>query len=210
MDELLGGGVERETITQIYGGSGTGKTSICLLLSFTTAKNGGKAVYIDTEGLSRERVRQIFVDKEKLNRIFLFDVIDFKQQSSTIREVGRLCRSEQIDLIVVDSITALYRSELEDVDRQLLMKRELTSQITFLLGLARKHSLAVVVTNQMFTDIKNGVDKPLGGPTLDHLSKTIVGIEKADGERVATLVKHRSIPEGRRCRFRITDRGIEP
>jgi DNA repair protein RadB len=209
IDSLLGGGVERETITQIYGPSATGKTSICLMLAYRTALSGNKVVYIDTEGLSSERVRQIFRERGSLNNVLLYEVFDFRQQSSTIKEVARICRAEKISLIVVDSITALYRSELEE-ERQLRMKRELTSQVTFLLGLARKHKLAVVVTNQMFTDIRDGKDKPLGGPTLDHLSKTIIGIEKANGERIAYLVKHRSKPEGESCSFRITECGIEP
>ncbi len=210
IDSLLGGGIERETITQIYGSSATGKTSICLMLAYKTASSGKKVIYVDTEGLSYERVRQIFKDRKALHNVLLYEVVDFRQQSSTIKEVARVCRTEKIDLIIVDSITALYRSELEDVEKQLKMKRELTSQVTFLLGLARKHKLAVVVTNQMFTDIKDGKDKPLGGPTLDHLSKTIIGLERADGERVAYLVKHRARAEGESCRFRITYAGIEP
>jgi DNA repair protein RadB len=210
IDSLLGGGIERETITQIFGPSATGKTSICLMLSYKTSLSGGKVVYIDTEGLSSERVRQIFKDKNALHNILLYEVFDFKQQSSTIKEISRVCRAEKISLIIVDSITALYRSELEEVEKQLRMKRELTSQVTFLLGLARKYKLAVVVTNQMFTDIRDGRDKPLGGPTLDHLSKTIIGLERVNGERIAYLVKHRARPEGKSCKFKITEDGIEP
>lgn len=180
------------------------------MLAYRTSLSGRKVVYVDTEGLSPERVRQIFKDKKALHNVLLYEVVDFKQQSSTIKEVARVCRTEKVDLIVVDSITALYRSELEDVEKQLKMKRELTSQVTFLLGLARKHKLAVVVTNQMFTDIRDGRDKPLGGPTLDHLSKTIVGLERINGERLAYLVKHRAKPEGESCKFKITYDGIEP
>ena len=210
IDSLLGGGVERETITKIYGASATGKTSICLMLTYKTAFSGSKVIYVDTEGLSSERVRQIFKDKKALHNVLLYEVVDFRQQSSTIKEVARVCKAEKISLIVVDSITALYRSELEETEKQLKMKRELTSQVTFLLGLARKHKLAVVVTNQMFTDIRDGKDKPLGGPTLDHLSKTIIGLERVNGERIAYLVKHRAKPEGDSCKFRITENGIEP
>ncbi|WP_236609687.1 DNA repair and recombination protein RadB [Archaeoglobus sulfaticallidus] len=210
MDRLLGGGVEKGIITQIYGPSATGKTSICLMLTYTTAMNEGKVIYIDTEGLSRERVNQIFEIKEALNNVFLYEVMNFRQQSSAIREASKLCRSEKIDLIVVDSITALYRSELENDEKQIKIKRELTSQLTFLLGLARKYNLAVVVTNQMFTDVRSGEIKPLGGPSLDHLSKTIVGLEKVNRERIATLIKHRSKAEGERCSFIITDKGVEP
>jgi len=210
LDALLGGGVETGTITQIYGGSGTGKTSICLMLAFNTAKHFGKVAYLDTEGLSGERVRQIFADRETLKNVFIYDIFDFKMQSSAIKELGKLCRKEEVRLVIVDSVTALYRSELEDEERQIKVKRELTAQLTYLLGLARKHDLAVVITNQMFTDIRNGIDKPLGGPTVDHLSKVIIALEKLNGERRAILIKHRWKKEGESCTFRIVDRGIEP
>ncbi len=210
LDSLLDGGIETGTITQIYGASGTGKTSICLMLSYNTAKSGHKVAYIDTEGLSPERVSQIFEDKDVLKNVFIYDVIDFKQQSSAIKELAKLCRDEEVKLIVVDSFTFLYRSELEDVERQIKVKRELIAQLTFLLGLARKFDLAVVITNQVFADVKTGEERPLGGPSIDHISKVIIGLEKVNKHRRAVLVKHRSKPEGISCTFMITNRGIEP
>jgi len=209
IDELLSGGVETGTITQIYGESGTGKTSFCLMLSYNTAKEY-KVAFIDTEGLSGERIGQIFEKKELLSNVFIYEVFEFRHQSTAIREVSRLLREENVKLVVIDSLTALYRSELEDESRQLKIKRELTSQLTYLLGLARKHDIAVVFTNQMFTDINTGEIKPLGGPSIDHLSKTIISFEKHGNERIARLIKHRSMPEGIYCHFKITDRGIEP
>jgi len=211
LDNLLDGGVETGTITQIYGASGTGKTSICLMLSYTTAKSGYRVAYIDTEGLSAERVSQIFEDKDALKKFMVYDVIDFKQQSNAIKDVAKLCKeNDDLKLIVVDSFTFLYRSELEDVERQIKVKRELIAQLTLLLGLARKYDLAVVITNQVFTDVKTGEEKPLGGPSIDHISKVIIGLERLDKYRKAVLVKHRSRPEGISCTFIITDRGIEP
>lgn len=211
IDSLLSGGVETGTITQIYGVSGSGKTSLCLMLTYNTVRRFGKAVYIDTEGLSPERVNQIFEDKSILNDVYIYDVYDFKMQSVAVREVAKLCEKERdVVLIVVDSLTSLYRSELEDEEKQIKAKRELISQLTLLLGIARKHDLAVVFTNQMFTDVRNGMDKPLGGPSVDHLSKTIISLEKINGKRIARLIKHRSKEEGAFCEFKITDRGIEP
>jgi len=211
LDELLGGGIETGTVTQIFGASGTGKTSICLMLSYNAVLSGFKVAYIDTEGISAERVNQIFKDKEKLKDVYIYDVIDFKQQSSAIKELAKLCKEEEkLKVVIVDSFTFLYRSELEDVDRQVKAKRELIAQLTFLLGLARKFDLAVVITNQVFTDVKSGEEKPLGGPSIDHISKVIIGLEKLNDKRRAILLKHRSKPEGSSCLFKITDRGIEP
>jgi DNA repair protein RadB len=210
IDELLNGGVETGTITQIYGESGTGKTSICLMFAYNAAVNGERVAYIDTEGLSGERVNQIFKKKSALKNVYVYDVFDFGQQSSVIKELSKLCEKGDIRLIIIDSFTSLYRSELEDESRQIKMKRELISQLTYLLGLARKHNLAVIITNQMFTDVTTGENRPLGGPSIDHLSKIIIGIERVNRERKAVLIKHRSKAEGKSCTFKITDNGIEP
>lgn len=209
LDLILGGGFETKTITQIYGPSGTGKTSICIMLAYNTALNFGKVIFIDTEGLSPERVGQIFENKKALGNLLVREVFDFKEQSNAIKELPKICRNEDIKLVIVDSFTSLYRSELED-EKAIKMKRELVLQLTMLLGLARKHDLAVVVTNQMFTDVRTGENKPLGGPSLDHISKIIIALEKINGERKAILIKHRSIREGKSCVFKITNRGIEP
>ncbi len=209
IDSLLGGGAETGTITQIYGESGTGKTTLCLMFCRSAARIG-RAAYIDTEGLSGERVLQVFGDKELLKRVLIHEVYDFKQQSSAIRKLSKICKNDDVRLVVVDSFTGLYRSELEE-GKAIKVKRELTKQLTFLLGLARKYDVAVVITNQMFTDVDSGVDKPIGGPSMDHLSKVVIELSRADsGMRKARLIKHRWKAEGEECYYRLTDRGIEP
>ncbi|WP_290597933.1 MULTISPECIES: DNA repair and recombination protein RadB [unclassified Archaeoglobus] len=210
IDSLLGGGIETGTVTQIYGHSGTGKTTLCLMVAKNAAKDY-KVAYIDTEGLSAERVKQVFGDVSLFSNVFVYEVFQFRQQGVALKEAEKLCRSEKVKLIVVDCFTSLYRSELEDEKKQIKIKRELTSQLTFLLGIARKYDVAVVITNQMFSDVSSGIDRPLGGPSLDHLSKVVLALERDDeGVRKATLVKHRWMKEGRSCFYRITDRGIEP
>jgi len=209
IDSLLGGGVETGTVTQIYGHGGTGKTTICLMLARNAAKEF-KVAYIDTEGLSGERVRQIFGDERLFSNVFVYEVFSFRQQGVAIKEAEKLCRSERVKLVIVDCFTSLYRSELEDEKSQIKIKRELTSQLTFLLGVARKYDVAVVITNQMYTDVSSGVDRPLGGPSLEHLSKVIIGLERSDELRKATLIKHRWMREGMSCFYRITGSGVEP
>lgn len=209
IDSLLGGGIETGTITQLYGPSGTGKTTLCLMFAKNAAKSY-KVAYIDTEGLSGERVKQIFQDVSLFSNVYVQEVYTFRQQASALKEVEKLAKSEKLKLVIVDSFTSLYRSELEDESRQIKVKRELTAQLTYLLGLARKIDLAVLITNQMFTDVKSGIDKPLGGTSIDHLSKTIISLERLGELRRATLIKHRYKKEGESCEYRLTDRGFEP
>ena len=58
VDELLGGGFERGTVTQVYGPPAAGKTNLALSGAVEAAAAGGTAVYIDTEGVSVDRFEQ--------------------------------------------------------------------------------------------------------------------------------------------------------
>jgi DNA repair protein RadB len=50
----------------------------------------------------------------------------------------------------------------------------------------------------------------VGGTILQYWSKVIIQLERGDevDKRIATLKRHRSIPEGRQAVFAIASRGI--
>ncbi len=212
--DLLGGGVERGTVTQVYGPPGAGKTNVALSAAVEVATDGGTAVYIDTEGLSVERFDQILQARaddpeDASSRIILSDAHDFEEQAEAVRDAADF--AERADLVVLDSATGFYRLERDANDGGDALRR-VADQVTHLLSLARKHDLAVVVTNQVFTDVDSDSDRvrPLGGHTLNHWTGVVMRVDRfRGGNRRATLEKHRSKPEGEHARFEITDTGIE-
>jgi DNA repair protein RadB len=213
IDDLLGGGFETGTMSQLYGEPSSGKMNICLQLAVRTMRAGKRVIFIDTEGFSLERFAQIAgEDAQELSKnLYWYQVTTFEQQFSAIRDSEKLMEQAdlQIGLIIMDSATALYRVERDGKDGIGPM-RELASQMTALLGMARKHDVAVVITNQIYTDIENEVFRAAGGKWLEHISKAIVELKRAGpGKRVAVLRKHRSRPEGESVEFTITGKGIE-
>ena len=69
LDDLLGGGIEKGTITEVYGEPGSGKTNLCLQAARECVSNGKKMVFIDTEGVSLERLKQICQKNYDFKRI---------------------------------------------------------------------------------------------------------------------------------------------
>ncbi len=213
IDELLGGGFERGIVTQIYGASGTGKTNICIQLAVAAVRSGKKVVFIDTEGFSAERFRQIAGDdaKKVAGDIIIYEPASLDQQYSAILELDKIM-SEKIGLIILDSAALFYRLGLSSDDsneENVALRRELVNQIGLLHGIARKHVIAVVITNQVYKDVSTGELCPIGGNALEHLSKTIILLEKTGtSKRKATLRKHRSKCEGTNCGFMLTDKGV--
>ncbi|MDY6932284.1 MAG: DNA repair and recombination protein RadB, partial [Halobacteriota archaeon] len=209
IDELLGGGFEAGTLTQMYGQAGSGKTNICIQLAIESVRSGKKVVFIDTEGISVERFDQIAGDDSELisKDIIIYEPMDFDQQYSVVREIDKIIGGN-VGVVILDSATLFYRYELED-ERSISLKRELAHQAAHLLGLARKHDVAVVITNQIYTDIDTNELQPVGGMMIEHLSKAIIQLLKLEyGKRRAVIRKHRSMPEGSSCDFQLTSDGV--
>ena len=208
LDDLLGGGIEQGILTKTYGESGTGKTNICLQASRECAALGKKVAFIDSEGVSIERLRQICTSKydykKILDNILFFNPLSFEKQEKMIADAIAI---PDVGLIVVDTINLFYRMNYEnDKDGAI---RSFIRQVANLQIAAREKELFVIVTEQVYTD-KHGDIKPFTNRDTEHMVKTVIKLEKKGvGERQATIMKHRSQPEEKKVIFRITTTGLD-
>lgn len=215
LDALLGGGIETGTLTEVHGEAGSGKTNLCLQLARNVALAGGRAVYLDSEGFSPERLAQICGPGLPVveRRLLVERVASLTAQARATERAARIARALQdVRLVVVDSATLLYRVQLAEGDG-LVERRALLRQLHGLHAVARERGLAVVVTNQVFElPGREGV-QGLGGHALRHLAGCVLRLERlpdSPGARAAVLLKHRSRPEGLQARFVLGSRGLEP
>lgn len=211
LDALLDGGLDRGAVTQFYGPPAAGKTNIALSAAVNTAAAGQPVLYIDTEDLSPARLEQVAssVDADDvLQRVHITEARDFETQKEAVESV----ESIDIDpaLVILDSATGHYRLQQNLEHEQGESLRTVASQIAHLLSIARRDDIAVLITNQVYTDPEADRIRPLGGHTLEHWSGTIVRLERfRGGNRRATVEKHRSQPAGDTARFRIVADGLE-
>ena len=212
VDDLLGGGFEGGCITLIFGEAGSGKTNVCLQLARNVVRAGKRVIYIDTEGVSMERLEQICgEDFEVVAKNILFsEPYSFDEQEQLIEKAVKITEGNpDVGLIIIDSATMHYRlTQREEARRDDL--HMLTRQIAKLVRVSRKVGIPVIATSQVYTDIETGKFLPLGGHMLTHSAKTIVELQKTGpSTRLARLVKHRSAAENRSARFRLTAAGVE-
>ena len=210
VDEVLGGGLSRGTITQVYGPPAAGKSTLAMS-SAVAAAGGGTAVYLDTEGLSFDRLEQIAADRDgetaALDRIMVTRAGTFDEQAARIRDVASV--TDDLDLVVLDSATALYRLERtnEGDDGEALDR--LGNQLAFLLSIARRYDLAVLATNQVFTDPDTDTIRPLGGETMAHWCGTIARLDRFRGPRRRfSLEKLRGDPADQVVMLELIDGGF--
>jgi len=208
LDGLLGGGLDYGSITQFFGEPGGGKSTLILIPVISCLKSGKGVIFFDTEGFSVERFRQIAgIGAEKLAEyLYICEPINFEQQGAMIAESELILKKRNIGLIVMDSATALYRTELGTIKEA---QRQLATQMVYILGLSRRYNFPILITNQVYNDPDKNELRPLGGSVLQHLSKVIVRIDKLERFRRAILVKHRSLPEGINFDFELTEDGIK-
>ncbi|WFN34681.1 DNA repair and recombination protein RadB [Methanogenium sp. S4BF] len=208
LDNLIGGGLETCIIIQFYGEPAAGKSTAAMASAIATLRNGEDVIYIDTEGFSIDRFCQLAGDDAEslAERLILFEPADFTGQDHAIAECARLLADRaNIGLIVLDSATALYRTENGPSGEA---QKRLARELIMLLGYARRYDIPVIVTNQVFTDINTDRLRGLGGTNMHHISKIIVRFERNDTKRHAILEKHRSRPEGTKITFAIEEKGF--
>ncbi len=207
LDDLLGGGIECKTITKIYGETGSGKTNLCLQASRECANNEKKVAYIDSEGVSLERLNQMCKNynyEKILKNILFYNPSSLEDQEKMVRNAVNI---KDLGLIIVDTINLFYRINL-DGNKEGAM-RSFTRQVAKLQISAREKNFHVIVVEQVYTD-KNGDIKPFTNRDTEHMIKTIVRLEKTGvGKRRAIIIKHRSQPEEKHTIFKITAIGLE-
>jgi DNA repair protein RadB len=212
VDRLLGGGLETDSLTELYGEGGSGKTLFCLDVAHRVARENRWVFYIDTEGVSVDRLRAIAGEQldRILKRFLLSTPSNLEEQGRAVATACALAREGKrpVGLIVVDSGTAYYRLSLSGPDED-DARQALALSVADLVVTSREAHLPVLFTNQVWRSIRDGTLEPLGGSFLNHAAKTILRFDRLPGNRRrVVLVKHRSLPEGA-AEFRIASGGLE-
>jgi len=212
VDRLLGGGLETDSVTEVYGEGGSAKTLFCLQVAHRIALENRWVFYVDTEGVSVDRLRAIAgegLDRE-LKRWLLSTPKDLAEQTKAVETACALARDGKrpVGLIVVDSGTFFYRLSLSGSDED-DARQSLSLSMADLVVTALRAHVPVLFTNQVWRSMREGTLEPLGGSFLNHAAKTILRFDRLSGPlRRVVLVKHRSLPEGS-AEFRIGPTGLE-
>lgn len=207
------GGLPKGRIVELYGKESTGKTTVALHIMAEAQKEGGNVAFIDAEhALDPSYAEDLGVD---LDRVYLSQP-DSGEQALDI--VDKWCKSDAMDLVVVDSVAALApEAELEgDVgDSNIGLQARLMSQT---LRRLKSTNTTLLFLNQVRTDINTGYGGSNtitpGGKALKFyssvrielwISKTLDDSDKTkQGNRVtAHVVKNKVAAPFRKAQFDI-------
>jgi len=225
IDELVGGGLETQTITEFYGEYGVGKSILCHQLAVNVQlpeeKGGlnGSALYIDTENTFRPEwivrmAKAMGLDPtETAKRIIYSEAFNSDHQILVLDKADKVIQENNVKLIIVDSLTAHFRSEY--LGREMLAERQqkLNSHLHRLVRLSRAFNACAVVTNQVMSKPDQFFAmavEAVGGHIVSHTSHTRIFLRRTSSGpvRICRLVSSPYLPEGERI-FKITEEGIK-
>jgi len=203
LDEMLKGGIETQSLYEIYGDEGCGKTQFSMTSMAEALGNGHGVLLLDCEGTFDEerfdeicKTRNITYDEEKLGYHMYSDESDLMRgvQNMTDELIER-----DIRYVVIDGLVGLLRmankGRGELADRQ----QELKDYLKYLRNWSILFNIGVIITNQVTAnpDPFGAKTKPIGGHVLGHYVKYIMSISKGmKNNRTVRMIKSPKSPAG--------------
>lgn len=224
LDELIGGGVESQSIMEFFGEFGSSKTQLCFQLAVNATlpeDKGGldsDVIIIDSENTFRpERIIQMATflgaDPEvTLSRIHVARAYNSQHQVLLVEKAAELAKDKKVKLLIVDSLTSHFRAEY--IGRGALAERQqvLNRHMHDLLAFATVNNAVIVVTNQVSAKpdaFFGDPTRPIGGHIVGHTATFRIYLRKGKaGKRVARLIDSPNLPEGEAV-FSVTEDGIK-
>lgn len=227
-DELLGGGLETQAMSEFYGEFGSGKTQIAHQLAVNVQlplENGGlngSVIMVDTENTFRpERIKDMAEAAELdyadvLKNIHIARAYNSNHQILLVEKAGEVANElknteKPVRLIIIDSATAHFRSEY--IGRGTLANRQqkINKHLHDALRFADINNAVAMITNQVMVrpDAFFGdPTRPIGGHIVGHTATFRIYLRKSKGEkRIAKLVDSPNLPEAEAV-FSVSKAGI--
>ncbi len=223
LDELLGGGVQTQAITEAFAQFGCGKTqlgfqlSVNVQLPLDSGGLKGNVLYIDTENTFKPQriismAEAVKLDPDKvLKNIYVARAYTTDHQIFLVDKAHEMIEEKNIKLIVVDSITSHFRAEYMGRGELAPRQQKLNKHLHVLQKLADTYNSAVYITNQVLANpaiLFGDPTTPAGGHVLAHQSTYRIYLRKSSGDKkIAKIMDAPDLPIGE-CVFKITQQGI--
>ncbi len=177
-DRVLGGGIVQGSLVLIAGDPGIGKSTILLQTSGELCKNGKKVLYVSAE----ESASQVKLRAERLSvksdNLYIYP-------QTNLELIKRNIDNLKPDLVIVDSIQAIYTSTIQSSAGSVSQIRECCNS---LMQVAKSQNVSIIVIGHV---TKEG---NIAGPkVLEHMVDTVIQFEgdKYKSYRILRSIKNR-------------------
>ena len=177
-DRVLGGGIVQGSLVLIAGDPGIGKSTILLQTSGELCKKNKTVLYISAE----ESASQVKLRAERLgvksDNLYIYPQTNFEL-------IKKHIESMKPDLVIVDSIQAIFTSQIQSSAGSVSQIRECCNA---LMSIAKSQNISIIVIGHV---TKEG---NIAGPkVLEHMVDTVIQFEgdKYKSYRILRSIKNR-------------------
>lgn len=196
LDRLLGGGLMQGSLSLVGGEPGIGKSTLLMQASSAIARQGLVVLYVcgeESVAQTSMRAKRLGVTSENL---LLLSETNFSLIKKQIEEV-------KPDLVIIDSIQIIYKSELSSAPGSVSQVRETATE---LMHLAKNRNISILVIGHV---TKSG---EIAGPrVLEHLVDTVLYFEgdRQHNYRLMRVVKNRFGSTDEIAVFQMGEKGLQ-
>ncbi len=195
-DRLLGGGVAPGSLSLIGGNPGIGKSTLMLQISNSLAEQGLTVLYVcGEESIEQTSLRAKRIGAQSKNLLLLNETL-FSHVKHSVEQL-------KPDILVIDSIQIMYKSELPSAPGSVSQVREIA---TDLMHIAKGQTISTFIIGHV---TKTG---EIAGPrVLEHIVDTVLDFEgdKQHGYRLLRSIKNRFGPTDHIALFQMHQEGLK-
>lgn len=195
LDKLLQGGFARGEVALIYGEAATGKTTTIIQAAVAAARHGLKILYLDCDhSFTQQRFHQIAsTESQKISQlILLFLPETFSEQRRVVESLESYV-TPSLGLVVVDSMSSLYRAAFPTSESIFSLNRDLGRQVAYLGELSASRNIACILTSQVHARLTTpgGDIEPVARRALFHFPQTILRLRSTPKPAVKEFILER-------------------
>jgi len=183
----------KEGITSLWGDFGVGKTTLSLQTANLYALNKKKVLYIYTKpNFPSKKINAVFENnlEDVLENIFFIHTANFDEIFNFVFNLeftvlnDLKTKSGTFHLIIIDSMTDLYRLELnhEKKEKNVILNYRLNQLLATLINLKQKYEVGILVVNEVSRRTQEGqtYEVESGGNVMQYWVTNSIKIERTD------------------------------
>jgi RecA/RadA recombinase len=215
LDALLRGGFKRGEMTLLYGEAATGKTTTVIQTATAAARTGVKVVYVDSDhSFTQQRFQQIAkADAQEVSElIMLFLPETFAEQRRLVETLENYV-TPSLGLVIIDSMSSLYRSAFSKANSIFTLNRDLGRQLAYLSELSVSGRIACIITSQVHARLSPPVGdmEPVARRAIFHFPQAILRVRNTPRPNVREFRLERiegSDVRGSSCLVALSESGL--
>ena len=236
IDNILGGGIESGSLTELIGEKNVCKTDFVHILSVSAQKKaqGNKIIYIDFDNTFNFKkiagfAKTLNINKKKAleNINIINNIEDYEHFMQKLNEISEKMQKGEYSLIIIESLINVFQkifeekmminnSQINQIDAKIDIESKLSQVLLKLKNIAFLFNIAVVITrrirNKDEDEIENNNNLFKFDPNIDIILGneciTRFKFKKIKNGKIKCIILNSPILPENNCKFIINSKGI--